>query len=216
MKHIAIIGSTGSTGKELVKLACKSNYLVTVIERTPKSIPLPGKLNVVTGDVTDFDSLVTALANVDVLISCFGPSKHKEVGNLMSLGTTNLVKACEERGVKRLIFMSGFVQAEGDEFFYPAFALLTNLAVKLMRQYFKDSYHDKIIAERAIEHSKIDWVVIRATGLSLSKPTGHYKAGIKAKVSPFKTLSYADCARCLLDAVEEHNWTNQIINLGRS
>lgn len=215
MKHIAIIGSTGSTGKEVVRLALESDYMVTVIVRSPDSVQSGGNLKVVKGDVTDLESLVIALENIDFVISCFGPSKHREVGNLMSLGAINIVKACEKNGVKRLIFMSGFVQSEGKDFFYPAYSLLTNLMIKLMRLYFRDSYKDKIIAEAAIQESALDWVLVRASGLSHIQPAGQYKAGIKAKVSPFKTLPFADCAKCLLDAVEDNSWTKQIVNVGK-
>ncbi|MET4139524.1 NAD(P)H-binding protein [Pedobacter sp. UYP1] len=210
MKHIAVIGSTGSTGKEVVRLALESNYKVTVIERSPRSTQLQENLKVIKGDVTDLESLVAALENIDFVISCFGPSNHKKVGNLMSLGTTNMVKACEKTGVKRLVFMSGFVQSDGEEF-----SFLTRLAIKILRLYYSDSYKDKVIAEAAIQKSTLNWVIVRAPGLAHAQPTGQYIAGIKTKM-PFKLLPYADCARCLLDAIEENNWTRQIINLGKS
>jgi putative NADH-flavin reductase len=211
MKHIAVIGSTGSTGKELVRLALESNYTVTVIERSSNSTQSQGNLKVMKGDVTDLESLVVALENIDFVVSCFGPAKHRKVGNLMSVGTTNIVKACEKNGVKRLVFMSGFLQSEGKEF-----SLLNNLAIKLLRLYFNESYKDKIIAETAIQKSTLDWVIVRAVALTQTQPTGQYKAGIKTKVSPFNALPYADCAKCLLDAVEENSWTRQIINVGKS
>lgn len=50
-----------------------------------------------------------------------------------------IVKSCERNGVKRLVFMSGFIQSEVKDFFYPAYSLLTNFMIKLMRLYFKDS-----------------------------------------------------------------------------
>jgi putative NADH-flavin reductase len=216
MKHIAIIGSTGSTGKELVRLALEANYKVTAITRSLDSTPPQENLKVVKGDVTDLESLVIAFENIDFVISCFGPANNRKVNHLMSTGTTNIVKACEKSGVKRLVFMSGFVQAEGKEFFYPALSFLTSLIIKLMRLYFKESYNDKIIAEAAIQKSTLDWVIVRASGLSHTQPTGQYTGGIETKVSPFKTLPYADCARCLLDAVEENSWTKQIINVGKT
>ena len=214
MKHIAIVGSTGSTGKELVRLALKSNYMVTVIVRTLNSVQSQANVNVIKGDVTDLESLVNAFKNVDFVISCFGPANHREVGNLMSLGATNIVKACEKNDVKRLVFMSGFVQSEGKDFFYPTFSFLTNFMIKLMRLYFKDSYKDKIIAEAAIENSALDWVLVRASGLVHARPTGHYKAGVKTKVSAFRMLPFADCAKCLLDAVANDSWTKKIVNVG--
>jgi len=211
MKHIAIIGSTGSTGKELVRLALESNYTVSVIERSSNSNQSQGNLKVIKGDVTDLESLVVALENIDCIVSCFGPANHRKVGNLMSVGTTNIVKACEKNGVKRLVFMSGFLQSEGKEF-----SLLNNLAIKLLRLFFNESYKDKIIAETAIQKSTLDWVIVRAVALTQTQPTGQYKAGIKIKVSPFNALPYADCAKCLLNAVEENSWTRQIINVGKS
>lgn len=211
MKHIAVIGSTGSTGKEFVRLALEANYMVTVIERSPNSTQSQGNLKVVKGDVTDLESLVVALENIDFVVSCFGPSNHRKVGNLMSVGTTNIVKACEKNGVKRLVFMSGFVQSEGEEF-----SLLNNLAVKLLRLYYHEFYKDKIIAETAIQKSTLDWVIVRAVALTHAQPTGQYKAGIKTKISPFNGLPYADCAKCLLDAIEENSWTRQIINVAKS
>lgn len=211
MKHIAVIGSTGSTGRELVRLALESNYTVTVIERAPKSTQSQGNLKVLKGDVTDLESLVAALENIDCVVSCFGPANHRKVGNLMSAGTTNIVKACEENKVKRLVFMSGFLQSEGEEF-----SFLNRLAIKLLRLYFNDSYKDKIIAETAVQKSTLDWVIVRAVALTQTQPSGQYKAGIKIKVSPFNALPYADCAKCLLDAVEESSWTRQIINVGKS
>lgn len=211
MKHIAIIGSTGSTGKELVRLALQSNYKVTVIERRSNSTQPQENLKVIKGDATDLESLVAALENVDCVVSCFGPAKHREVGNLMSLGTTNIVKACETNRVKRLVFMSGFVQSDGEEF-----SLFNRSAIKLLRLYFNDSYKDKTIAEAAVQKSTLDWVIVRAVALTQTQSTGRYKAGIKIKVSPFNALPYADCAKCLLDAVEEGGWTRQIINVGKS
>lgn len=211
MKHIAVIGSTGSTGKELVRLALESNYAVTVIERASSSTQPQKNLKVLKGDVTDLNSLVPALENIDCVLSCFGPAKHRDIGNLMSVGTTNIVKACEKNLVKRFVFMSGFVQADPREF-----SLLNNLAIKLLRLYFNESYKDKIIAETAIQKSLLDWVIVRAAALTQTQPTGQYKAGIKTRISPFNALSYADCASCLLDAVEENGWTRQIINVGKS
>lgn len=211
MKHIAVIGSTGSTGKELVPLALESNYTVTVIERRLNSTQPRENLKFIRGDVTDLKSLEEAFENIDCVVSCFGPAKHREVGNLMSVGATNIVKACEKNGVKRLVFMSGFVQSDGEEF-----SLLNRLAIKLLRLYFNESYKDKTIAETAIQKSTLDWVIVRAAALTRTQPTGQYKAGIKIKISPFNALPYADCAKCLLDAVEENGWTRQIINVGKS
>jgi putative NADH-flavin reductase len=71
MKHIAIIGSTGSIGKELVRLALESNYTVTAVERASNSTQSQENLRVLKGDVTDLESLEAALENIDFVFGCF-------------------------------------------------------------------------------------------------------------------------------------------------
>lgn len=209
MKHIAIIGATGSTGIELVQLALEANYQVTVVARNPEQVKAQNNVSVVKGDVTDLASLDKAFENVDTVISCFGPSQHRKVGTLMSTGTINIVKACEKNSVKRFIFMSGFVQAD-----YIELSLIAKLITPIFRMIYHQSFHDKNIAEAAIQNSKLDWTIVRAPGLNHAAPTGKYKAGIKMKIY-FGFMSFADCAKCLLDAVDEKDWTRQIINVGR-
>jgi putative NADH-flavin reductase len=70
MKNIAVIGSTGSTGKELVRIALESDYIVTVIRRSPAPTQSQGNLKVMEGDVTDLESILAALKNVDFVVSC--------------------------------------------------------------------------------------------------------------------------------------------------
>jgi putative NADH-flavin reductase len=162
------------------------------------------------GDVTDAESLVRALVDVDIVISCFGPTNHRKVGNLMSAGTINIVNTCQTLDIKKLVFMSGFLQSDSNEFSY-----LMRPIVKLLQSYYHVSYNDKIIAEGAVEKSTLDWVIVRASSLLQVKPAGRYKAGAKVRISPFAPLSYSDCALCLLDAIEEKRWTRQIITVGQ-
>ena len=211
MTTLAIIGATGATGTALLRLALGEGYRVKAIVRNPDKLKSEPNLEVLKGDVTDPDSLKTGLKDVDAVISCFGPSNHKAVGDLMSSGTRHIVEACEINGVDRFVFMSGFVQSDGEEF-----SLLNRLAIKLLRRYYHESYQDKVIAEASIENSALNWVIVRAVALADKLPTGKYRAGAMVRVAPFNALSYADCAQCLLDAVQNEPWTNQIINVGRA
>ena len=209
MKRIAIIGATGSTGKELVRLALEGNYNVTVVARNPAQVKPQNNVSIIKSDVTDLDSLIKAFNNMDAVISCFGPSQHRKVGTLMSEGTINIIKAIEINNVNRFIFMSGFVQAD-----YNELSTVARLVTPIFRMIYHQSFHDKNIAEAAIQNSKTDWTIVRAPGLNHSQPTGKYKAGIKNKIY-FGFMSLADCARCLLDAIDEKLWIKQIINVGK-
>jgi len=209
MKQIAIIGATGSTGKEVVRLALEANYNVIIVVRNPERIQTEKNVTVVKGDVTDLESLELAFRNVDFVISCFGPANNRKINSLLSVGASNIVKACEKTGVKRFVFMSGFVQAD-----YSELSFVTKLLMPLFRLMYNESYNDKVIAETTIQNSNLEWIIVRASGLNKAQPTGKYKAGIKSKIH-FTMLPYADCAKCLLDAIEEKSWTRQIVNVGK-
>ncbi len=207
--QIAIIGATGSTGKELVRLALEANYNVTIVVRNPERILFDENVNVLKGNVKDLESLQLAFKNIDFVISCFGPKNNRQVNNLLSIGASNIVKACESNAVKRFVFMSGFVQAD-----YGELSFTTKLLMPFFRLIYKDSYNDKVKAEEAIQKSNLNWVIVRASGLKKAPPERKYVAGVKTKIH-FVMLPYADCAKCLLDAIVEKKWTRQIINVGK-
>ena len=209
MKQIAIIGATGSTGKEVVRLALEANYKVTIVARNTEGILPIKNVTILKGDVKDLESLEIALKNVDFVISCFDPANNRKINSLLSIGTSNIVKACEKNGVKRFVFMSGFVQAD-----YSELSFATKLLMPLFRLIYIESYNDKVTAEATIQNSNLEWIIVRASGLNKAQPTGKYVAGIKSKIH-FVMLPYADCAKCLLDAIEEKKWTRQIINVGK-
>ncbi len=209
MKQIAIIGATGSTGIEVVRLALETNYKVTIVVRNPDRIPSQNNVTVLKGDVTDLESLELAFKNVDIVLSCFGPANNRKINSLLSIGASNIVKACEKNNVKRFIFMSGVAQAGYDELSFTA-----KLLMPLLRLIYSESYSDKVIAETTIQNSNLEWTIIRASGLNKAQPTGKYVAGIKSKIH-LVMLPYADCAKCLLDAIEEKKWIRKIINVGK-
>lgn len=211
MKHIAIIGATGSSGKEVVRLALNANYKITIVARNPSRIEPQDNLVIVAGDVTNVESLVAAFKNIHAVISCFGPPNGRKPGNIMSVGTANIVQACEQTGVSRLIFMSGILQTAGSELTF-----LNRLGLKFIALFFKEVYRDKLIAETSIKESSLNWVIIHAVGLSRSEPLKKYKAGPELRVSPFDPLSYTDLALCLLDALGNDKWTRRVINVGKS
>jgi hypothetical protein len=209
-KRIAIIGSNGSTGKELLPLALKAGYDVTAVVRNLATISPTDNLTVIQGDVTNLKSLLTAFEKIDVVISCLGPANGMKAGNLMSEGTINIVTACEKKGVKQFVMMSGILQSDGREL-----SFFNRIGIKLAKLFFRDIVNDKLIAEATVQKSSLHWVIVRAVGLSHKVNKNGFTAGIGIRVAPFRALSYADCAACLLEVVENPTWARQIINVGK-
>jgi uncharacterized protein YbjT (DUF2867 family) len=209
LKRLAVIGASGATGKHVIRLALKQGYLVTAVVRKPDAINPSENLTVVRGDVTSYDSLLKAFHNVDAVISCLGPANSLKAGDIMSTGAKNIVSAAEEVEVKRVVFMSGILQTDGKEL-----SFWNRFSIGLIRLFYQQVYKDKVVAEALIRQSALPWVIVRASGLKEVVERGTYTAGPHAKIAPFKPLSYADCAACLVRAVEEPAWTRKIINVG--
>jgi putative NADH-flavin reductase len=210
MKHIAVVGATGATGKEVIRLVLQKCYRVTAIARKPDAITPAENLRVAAGDVTDVGSLLETFKAADTVISCFGPANGLKAGNLMSTGARNMVQAAEKAGVKRLVFMSGILQTDGKEL-----GFLNQLGIRFIRLFYYEIYKDKVVAEAFVQQSSLQWIIVRAAGLQAATVRGAYTAGPRARIAPFKPLAYADCAACLLRAAEESAWTHKIINVGR-
>lgn len=172
IKSIAVVGATGSTGKEVIRLALQKGYRITAIVRKPASITPSENLRVAAGDVTDRSSLLKDFKGADAVISCFGPARGWIAGSLMSTGARNIVVAAEKAGVKRLVFMSGILQTDGKEL-----GSLDRLGIRFIRLFYREIYHDKVIAEASIRQSYREWVIVRAAGLQAAPGRGAYTAG---------------------------------------
>ncbi len=209
MKRITVIGATGDTGKEVVSMALKLGFSVTVVVRKPASIPPDTNLSVMYGDVMIAESLLMPLRKADVVISCFGPQDNFKPEQLMSIGTKNLIAACESSNVKKLIFMSGILQSNGREL-----SFFNRLGQQLLKMFYKKVVQEKKLAENMVMNSRQNWTILRAVGLKKMQPTGTFEAGELLGVSPFRPLSYTDFAACLLQAVDRTHWNKKIIHAG--
>ncbi len=72
--HIAVLGSTGATGRQLVTQALERGHTVTALARTPAKLNLPSSpaLRPVRADVAVPDAIAAALTDVDVVVSGLG------------------------------------------------------------------------------------------------------------------------------------------------
>ncbi|WP_339655737.1 NAD(P)H-binding protein, partial [uncultured Salegentibacter sp.] len=159
----------------------------------------------------DYNSLIQAFKNVDAVISCIGPADDFKPGTLMSEGTANIVQACEVNNIEKFAMMSGIIQSEGKK--QP---LINRLVLKLIKAVYRKVVSDKIIAEKVVQKSSLQWVIVRPAGLqSKGKIEELVKAAPIIAVSPLKRISVKTCAFHLVRAVEDLSWNKQIIHVGK-
>lgn len=132
---ILLTGTTGFLGGFVLKALVEKGHEVTCFVRKTSNIDIIKKMNVkyVYGELDDYKSICEALNEKDSLI------------NIASLGfghAPNIVRACEEAGIKRAIFVS-----------------TTGIFTKLN----PDSKGIRLEAERVIKDSSLDYTIIRPT-----------------------------------------------------
>lgn len=109
---ILLTGATGFIGAHVLKVLSGKNQQVRCLVRKPTNSRNPN-ISYVTGDVLDYDSLARATEGVDTVyyfIHMMGnqpKGEQKRFDALDRLAINNMVKACKQNGVKRIIHLTG-------------------------------------------------------------------------------------------------------------
>ena len=114
---ILITGATGFIGKKLVERLAKTGYKVTAMSRS--KYPDVENVKFVAADAFDTDSLCFAMKGIEtafyLLHSMEGSKKEwAQFANREKLQAENFLKAAEDAGVKRIIYLGGLVNESLD------------------------------------------------------------------------------------------------------
>ncbi len=108
-----VTGATGFLGSHLCRRLLRDGHEVTVLRRATSSNDALDKLNLtqIIGDVTDLDAVNRAIAGNDMVFHTAAHlaywGQQKETQNKVNIaGTQNVVTACRQFGVKKLIHVS--------------------------------------------------------------------------------------------------------------
>jgi nucleoside-diphosphate-sugar epimerase len=157
--NILVTGATGFIGRHLVGALSKTYTVRCLVRKSSDITPLKDlNVEVAYGDLLVRDSLRPALDGIDLVYHLAGEvySRRKQDyyrGNV--LATQNLLEACKEKGIKRIIFLSSI------GVYKPASkkTLLTEESdCEPLTIYGKT----KLDAEELIKKCDISWVIVRA------------------------------------------------------
>lgn len=201
---LLVFGSTGGTGRELVKQALGQGHIVSAYARDPAKIAdiQHSSLKVVCGDVLDPAEVEGAIAGQDAVFTTIGAGAKRTT--LREEGTRNIVEAMRGIGVKRLICQTSLGVGDSRSNL-PFFTKYIVVAV-FLRHAFSD--HER--QEAVVRQSSLDWTIVRPPHLKDGPRTEVYRHGFPTTDTRIKGwISRADVADFMLKQLVDDTYLNQ-------
>ena len=197
--RLAVIGATGSVGRELVPQALSAGHDVVALVRSQANRGLvDSRVTLVTGDATDAASIDRVVAGSDAVVSTLGHSRGGR-DDVLTVAATNMIEAMHAHGVTRLVVLTNPVVEDPEDrpgFFYRFVRAALPVVIPAVVRDHRDM-------ARLVEDSDLAWTVVRpALFFTDGVHTGHYDAGAIDPKSGVR-ISRADLADFMLDTAAD-------------
>jgi putative NADH-flavin reductase len=192
--RVLVLGATGATGRHLLDQALARGHQVSALARNPAKLHRRSRdLTVVQGDVTDALAVERALTSQDAVLCALGSSTPLQHDPALVAGIGNLVGAMERLQVRRLVYLSFLGVHHGRRQLSPLGRYL--VAPLLLRKVAAD--HER--KEAIIQHSTLEWVIVRPPRLTNGRRTGTYRSGADIQATMVvPRISRADLAEFMV------------------
>jgi len=206
MAVVLVIGASRGIGLETVRRALAEGHRVRALARGSIAVEHAG-LEKVAGDALDRATISGSLQEVDAVIQTLGTPKGAGAilwgTTLFSSATRILIDAMRDRGIKRLVAVTGL--GAGDSRGHGGL-LYDAIAFPLM---LKRIYDDKDVQEQMIRASGLDWTIVRPGLLTGGAMTGGARALTEAKDWRAGSISRADVADFLVREAFERRFVGK-------
>ena len=199
--RLTILGSTGATGRELVRQGLNAGHEVVALARRPEDVDQSHpRLRVVGGDVAEPESISDAIRGADAVVSALGSHSGRGATDVYSAGAAAVISAMKSSGgARRLLAVSAApVAPAGDK---GAFDRL--LLHRVIAQFFGGLYDDMQRMEDLIRSSDTDWTIFRPPRLTDRPMTGRYRIAVDVRLQRAFSIGRADLAAAMLDAIDD-------------
>lgn len=168
--QVIIFGATGSLGSHILQQALAKGYTVRAFTRNAEKLTevKDPYLDVIQGDVNNFDEVLNAINGVDAVLCALGDGT---TGNVRARGTQNIVNAMEAAGVDRLVCQTTL--GVGDSWANLNFFWKHIMFGLLLKKAFKD--HE--LQEEVIKQSQLDFTIVRPSAFTNEPATHDFKVG---------------------------------------
>ena len=194
---ITVFGANGNLGSHFVNQALEAGFKIKAFVRSAASYEHSNnsKVEVIKGNATNLENVEKAVTKTDVVVSCLGNPKklqimHKSHENI-------LTAASKQTNIPKCILISS-IGCGG-----------TSWIVKQMLTLIggKASFADYEKADKCISEEKsVPFVLVRPYALTDKEGKGKYYVTKNQNGTFLKSISRADVAKFILDAVTDSQW----------
>ncbi len=209
---VLVIGAGGKTGKLVVDRALAAGHQVTALihanEEHQEKEHFPGNVDIVHGDARNPSRLDQVMTGQHAVIDTIGGHTPFLKTDLEASSAKVIVDVMKRNQVKRLIVISVLGVGDSKD---QAPGMYEHL---LMPLYLRGALPDKANMEATVEHSGLDFVIVRPPVLSDADPSGNVYV-----VPPGKTahkIIRADLAQFLVDQLTSDTYLGQEVTIANS
>ncbi|WP_458208627.1 complex I NDUFA9 subunit family protein [Haladaptatus sp. NG-SE-30] len=208
--NILVAGGDGFVGRNVCAELVDRGHAVTSLSRSPEAEVLPDAVELVSGDITNYDSIKEAFEAKDaaVNLTALPPLHQPRPGTFHDTvcigGVMNAVHAAQEHGVSRYIEMSSLGANPDSTIAY---------------------WRTQGLGDLVAQYSNLDWVILRPSFIFgegsetfefIKQYTTPYVTVLPAggKQPSFQPIWVEDVARIVADAIEDDRHVGEVYDLG--
>jgi uncharacterized protein YbjT (DUF2867 family) len=203
---VVVFGSTGQTGRELVKQLVAAGHTVTAFARTLSKVDTySGKVTVIQGDAKDPISIRKAVDGQDAVFHAVA-QRYVKKDDLQTVFAGYLVQAMQSAKVDRLIVLSAWGSGTSAD--------QAKLFMKIIRYTFlRNVFKDKADAENIILNSPLNYTLVRPGLLQNGAAQGGVKASL-TKDGLKVPIRRADVAAFMIAQLDNQEWDRKAPLIG--
>lgn len=209
--NVIIFGANGGIGKWAVKHALAKGYNVTAYVRNPQKLTVQDeKLRVIKGEISDYDTMRSAMEGQNAVIWCVGIpmfGKHEKMASLE--GHENLLKSMNAAGVKRLVDWG----TPSVPFSKDAKSFITVFPGIMAGLFMKKAKEEMVAVGDLVQQSDLDWTMVRFMMPQNTPYTGKVKVGF-GDVKMNLAISREDIGAFMVEQVESTEFLKSMPIIG--
>lgn len=205
--RILVLGASGRVGKLVCSEAVARGHTVIGLVRNKPLEEVEGVVYML-GDARNLTNLLEPMKKCDAVIYCIANKLTQPVNNLYSETTRTLIKAMEQGGVKRIVWLTGFTGMTRSMKEIPLFQRIAFLLPP-----FNEIYKDKFLAENLLYNSPLNYTRVECLFMNDAHPIYPYSSATSFSYRWWQFLSTAriHAASALVDEVEKNNSYHRIV-----